>query len=147
MSDSIRQREQEQGERTEEIDDTGRSIAEWITVGVSVAILAGIIGLVSYLHFTGEDAPPDIVVEAHLDRVHEGDGGWYVPVTVRNAGGTTVEDVQVSGELDTGEEEPETADFTIRFLVGGEKAEAAFVFETDPASGELTAKAGSYKVP
>lgn len=147
MSETIKEREQRQGERTEEIDDKARSVAEWITLGISVAILAGIIGLVSYLHFTGEDSPPDIVVEAHLDQVYDGDGGWYVPVTIRNAGGTTVEDVQVTGELDTGEGEPETADFTIRFLVGGEQAEGAFIFQANPASGELTTSAGSFKVP
>ena len=126
---------------------TKRSTAEWVTLGGSVAILLGIFGLITFLHFQGDEKAAIIDVISNVDEVRfEGDL-YYLTVEVTNRGDLTVEDVVVEAELDTGSGTPITADFTITFLAGGERVQGTFVFEEDPRQGELTLHAVSYKDP
>ena len=126
---------------------TKRSTAEWVTLVGSLAILLSIFGLITFLHFQGEEKAAIIDVESSVDEVRfEGDL-YYLPVEVTNRGDITVEDVVVEAELDTGSGTPITADFTITFLAGGERVQGTFVFEEDPRQGELTVHAVSYKDP
>lgn len=133
--------------RTEHTGNRQRSVAEWTTFAISAAVLIAIVGLISWLHLYGGDRPAVIVVEPQTDELRREDSGYYLPVIVRNEGDVTVEDLQVQGELRSDSGEPETADFTITFLVGGEEANGTFIFQRDPAQGELTTAAGSYKLP
>lgn len=136
------------GDQTARIEsDSARSIAEWTTLAVSIVILLGIVGAMSYLYLRGDDRPPAIVVEHDLGEVwHEGDL-YYLPVVVTNEGNRTAENVLVQAELDTGSGSPATADITVTFLAGGEQAEGTFIFADDPSQGELTVHAVSYQEP
>lgn len=125
----------------------GRTMAEWITLGISAVILLSIVGILTWLSFRGPEMPPIIVVEPSMDQVREDDSGYYLPVVIRNTGDTTVADAVVQAELDTGSGQPETAEITIDFLDGDEIAAGTFVFREDPASGELTTGVTSYKEP
>jgi uncharacterized protein (TIGR02588 family) len=127
--------------------DEGRSMAEWITLGISAAILISIVGVLTWLSFSGAEEPPLIVVEPNLEGVREDDSGFYLPVVIRNTGDTTVADAIVQAELDTGSGQPQTAEITVDFLDGGEELAGTFVFRDDPASGELTTGVTSYKEP
>ncbi len=126
---------------------TSRTTAEWITLGISVVVLLAVVGLVGYLHVSGGDHPPIIVVEARLDETRQDAEAYYVPVEVRNRGDRTAGDVQVQAELDTGTGPPLTAEFTVTFLAGGQEVEGTFVFSEDPTSGTLTVDATSYRKP
>lgn len=132
---------------TRRVNDKQRSIAEWTTLAMSVLIVAGMIAAVSWLNFRGNEEPPVVVVEPHLDAIREDESGYYLPVTITNNGDTTVAEAMVLGELDSGEGEPETAEITIPFLAGGESVGGAFVFRSNPAEGELTTGATSYTDP
>jgi len=146
MSDR-REDQSKAGDQTRHTNNKQRSIAEWTTLTISVAILVGILGLVSWLHFSDSDRPAVITVEAQIDQIRQEESGYYLPVIVRNEGNITVEDVQVQAELDSGSGEPETADFLITFLVGDEEVHGTFIFQNDPSQGELTTAAGSFKFP
>lgn len=135
------------GEQTQHAHGTDRTIAEWTTLGISLTIVIGIVALVTWLHLTGNEHPATIVVEPLMEQVRVEESGYYLPVVVRNEGGATVEDVQIVAELDMGSGEPETADFVISFLSGGEQIDGVFVFQDDPAHGDLTTSAASFKVP
>ena len=124
-----------------------RTTAERITLVISLLVLGSILSLAGWASMRSGDEPPTIQVEAHLEDVRETDSGFYVPITITNTGGLTAQDVTVSGELDTGEEQPETADITITFLAGGEEESAEMVFTTDPNDGEFTVGATSYLNP
>lgn len=128
-------------------EQKGRSIAEWTTLAISTAILVSIIGAITWLSFVGSEHPARIVVEPHIDRMREEETGYYVPVTVRNEGDTTVSDAIIQGELDTGVGQPETVDITISFLAGGEQINGTMVFQSDPTQGELTTGVTSYMEP
>lgn len=121
-----------------------RTPAEWITFGISVAILLVVVGLIAS-QAVGSDssALPRVLRTGPVER--RGDR-FLVPVEIRNEGGGTAETVQVTAELTLGEETIE-ADQTVEFLAQGERAEVVFVFEDDPASGELDIRVSSYTVP
>ena len=121
-----------------------RTPAEWVTFGISVAILLVVVGLIA-TQAGGSDSPalPRVLKKGPVE--HRGDR-FLVPVEIRNDGGGTAETVQVTAELTIGEETIE-ADQTVEFLAHGERAEVTFVFEQDPASGELVIRVSGYTVP
>ncbi len=124
-----------------------QSTAERITMGISIAILAAVIGLASWSSFATGDSPPLIEVDVHMEDMRETNSGFYVPITITNNGGFTAQNATVTGELVTDEPEPETAEVTIDFLAGGESETAGLVFSTDPNEGELTVAPTSYLDP
>ncbi|HEV2073517.1 MAG TPA: TIGR02588 family protein [Thermomicrobiales bacterium] len=127
--------------------DKDRSVAEWTTLGISIAILVFILGLTTYLYVRGGEKPAAILVEPQMQELRQDNGGYYLPVIVRNEGDPTVEEVNIEAELDTGAGEPETAQFTVNFLAGGEQVEGTFVFQHDPAEGDLTTRVMSFQEP
>ncbi len=82
-----------------------------------------------------------------MQELRQDNGGYYFPVIVRNEGDPTVEEVTIEAELDIGSGEPETAQFTVNFLAGGEQVEGTFAFQHDPAEGDLTARVMSFQEP
>lgn len=133
--------------RTSPSADKDRSVAEWTTLGISFTILILILGLTTYLYVRGGQKPAVILVEPQMQELRQDSGGYYLPVIVRNVGDPTVEEVLIQAELDTGAGEPETAQFTVNFLAGGERVKGTFVFQHDPAEGDLTARVISFQEP
>lgn len=128
-------------------EDSEHTAAERITMGISIVILAAIIGLAGWASYSTGDSSPVIEVEAHMSEIRETDDGFYVPITITNNGGFTAQSVMVTGELLIEGEEPETAEVTIDFLAGGETEGAALVFSTNPNNGEFTVAPTSYLQP
>ena len=124
--------------RAVERQDPGRSTAEWVTLGISVAIVLGVVLLVIYTSLKGEDEPATIEVQPQLEQVRQVQDAYYLPVTITNRGDRTAEDIQVHLSLTGGTGEPPSTQFTIRFLAAGERAEAVVVFREDPSQGTLT---------
>ena len=118
-------------------------LAEWVTFGVSAAIVLAVIGAI-LLQVAHAPAPaaPDVVV----GKVEERNGAYVVPVVVRNTGDATAENVQVNATLTLDDGEV-AADQVIDFLAGGEREELAFVFEDDPDDGELEVVIGGFSLP
>lgn len=124
-----------------------RTTAERVTSIISLLILVATFALAGWANANSGEGPPVIDVKAHLDQVRETDSRFYLPVTVTNTGGLTAQDVVVTGELDTGEGQPESAEFTINFLSGSEKEEGYLIFTSDPNEGDLTIGATSFVTP
>jgi uncharacterized protein (TIGR02588 family) len=127
-------------------DEPGKSSAEWITFGVSVAILSTIIGLVLYV-WLGQQRQPPILSATYKKEILKVNGQFYVPFTLTNKGGETVESVRILAELETNNSSKEEGEQEIDFLSGGEEREGAFIFSRDPTQGRLTLKVTSYKLP
>lgn len=70
-----------------------------------------------------------------------------MPFTIQNTGGDTAQTVQIIAELTVDGDVVEDGEQQIEFLSGGETEEGAFIFTTDPASGELTLHVASYTAP
>ncbi|MBW4696338.1 MAG: TIGR02588 family protein [Aphanocapsa lilacina HA4352-LM1] len=123
-----------------------RTLAEQVSFGLCVAILAGLVGLVIYdwIALNGKAA---VLVAAPAGAVRSAGGQFYVPFAVENQGGQTAEAVRVEAELRSAEGSREVAEQEIDFLAGGEKETGVFVFERDPREGQLRLRVSGYKVP
>jgi uncharacterized protein (TIGR02588 family) len=60
-------------------------------------------------------------------------------------GDQTARDVVIRAELASGDGAPETAEFTIDVLAGGETSRGTTVFARDPLAGELAVRAVSFR--
>lgn len=132
---------------TEVIASQERSIAEWTTLAISLSIILAFIGAITWLQVSSNGKPAIIAVEPQIEHIRHDDTGYYLPVTVRNDGAETVEDVRIQAALKIPGEDTELREFTIDFLVRDEVTAGTFVFTHDPAAGELTVSAASYRVP
>ncbi|AFY66023.1 TIGR02588 family protein [Geitlerinema sp. PCC 7407] len=123
-----------------------RSFAEWVSFAIAAAIIASVLGLVAYTWATGDTQPPVLETEI-TPEVRQAGSQFYIPFSVTNTGGGTAESVQVIAELRVNGEVIETGEQQFDFLSGGEKAEGAFVFQRDPAQGDLSLRVASYSLP
>ncbi len=71
----------------------------------------------------------------------------YVPFEVTNTGGGTVESVEVIAQLTINGQIVETGQTQIDFLSSGEVSSGAFIFNHNPAQGNLSIRVASYKLP
>ena len=121
-----------------------RSAAEWTTFAVALAILLAIVGAIG-VEASRPSTPADPV--AKIDgRPRDLDGRFHVDVIVENRGDETAEAVQVVASLEV-DGEPLETDETVDFLAGGDQAELTFVFEQDPAEGELSVRVAGFQNP
>jgi uncharacterized protein (TIGR02588 family) len=140
-------RREHEDPQAEVVDDATLNIAEWVTLGISLAIVIAVFGVTSWLALRGDVTPATFDVSPRIDQVRDHDGAWYLPIDVRNIGDDTAADVVVRARLDTGSGEPETADFTITFLSGGDHTSGTAVFRQDPREGDLVAMVVSFSEP
>lgn len=120
-----------------------RSAAEWVTFGVSTALLLAVVALIA-IQMRGQVAAPAPV--ATVLEVREVGERFHVDVVVTNHGDETAANVQVSATLDIANQ-VSSADQTIDFLAGNEDAELVFAFDDHPRSDQLTVRVTGYTVP
>ena len=120
-----------------------RTLAEWVTLLISLAILLTAFAAVTYLYVAGDGDPILISAKVDLDNIRESDGTFYVPVIAYNDGDSSASDVQIEAELTIGEE-VETSSFAILTLSGNDSETAIIAFSRDPREGEFTVRVTSY---
>jgi uncharacterized protein (TIGR02588 family) len=133
--------------RTTVTHDRSRSTAEWITLGVSSAVILAVVGLLVYHQLSGGDEPPVIEVQPRLEAVRAAGGAYYLPVEVANGGGATAQDVRVLVSMGTGGTDREASELLIDFLPGGGTASGVVVFRQDPRQRPLEVDVLSYLEP
>ncbi|MGY1857264.1 hypothetical protein [Modestobacter sp. SYSU DS0290] len=74
-------------------------------------------------------------------------GGWTVPFEIRNDGGSTAGQVQVTGVLSRHGEVVEQATATIDYVPPGSRESGALLFSVDPGSGTLVVRPSAYTAP
>jgi uncharacterized protein (TIGR02588 family) len=124
-----------------------RTAAEWTTFAVSLAILLGLAGLLTYQQLAGGARPATIVVSPRLEALRREADAHYLPVEIANRGDTTVQDVRVRLSLTSEGRQPESAELLITFLAGGETARGTVVFREDPTRANLSIDGVSYLDP
>ncbi len=129
------------GERKEE-----RTTAEWVSLLVSVAIVLALVGGLIYQVFARGSHPPVIEVKPLMEEVRREGDSYYLSLDITNKGERTAENVEVMVSLDSGKGQPETMQFQVQFLDGGETENQTVIFKNNPAEGDLTHTA-SFHVP
>lgn len=135
-------------EQREKGKHAGRSVAEWTTLGISVAILLVVVGLVGYQQLFGASQPAAIEVTPRLQQVRQEGDAYYLQVDVTNKGDRTAEDVRVEVSLTSdGRHQKMSSELRIMFLAGHETSRGTVVFGEDPRRGVLTTEVVSYLQP
>ena len=124
-----------------------RSLAEWVTLAISVAIVLGLLGLVTYLYLDDGLTSAVIEVTPLIGETRESGARFYVPVEIENTGGKTVEQLLVTVSLTLPNGSTEDAQFTVDFLAGGASQGAVASFSEDPREHEVGVSAVSYVEP
>lgn len=119
---------------------------EWTVFAVSLVILAFVFGFLGYDALTSAGEQPDLFVE--LGAAEAQRDYYVIPVTLRNDGGQSVEEVQLDVALIAGERELETASVTVATLPRQSTRQAWVVFSVDPADADrIEPRIVSYVVP
>jgi uncharacterized protein (TIGR02588 family) len=119
---------------------------EWIVFSISAVIITFVTAFLIYQAFNSrEEAPPDIIIEAGAPQGQT--GKYIVPVTVKNEGEQTAEDVNIVVTIEKDGQPLEEATFVVPFIPRKSERESWAVFTKDPAQGKITAKATGFNVP
>jgi uncharacterized protein (TIGR02588 family) len=119
-----------------------RTFAERVALGVSLLLLACVVGVILWLWASEPQGPPRFAVERGAARPEA--GLFHLPVAVTNVGGLAAGQVRVEGRLGGAgqEERPAT---TIEFLPVRARGELVLVFRGDPSGASV--EVVSYQLP
>ena len=120
---------------------------EWITLALSSLIVLTPVALTTYLHVTRSRESASVEVEAQLAEVYQVGSRYYLPVTVRNTGGQTGEDVRVRIVMTAVAGQQESAELLIAFLSSGGSSRGVAAFTSDPRHGQISAGVVSFLEP
>ena len=126
----------------------GRSIAEWITLSLSVIVVGALIvvALVEESRRKQGDGP-GVRVTFDSERTVAIDGSFYVPYTVLNSGSNAISSAEIWIEVYDGELLMESAEVNVQFLPLQGKQDGLFVTTHDPASHQLQSRLESLQFP
>ncbi|MBA2277054.1 MAG: hypothetical protein H0W06_04760 [Chloroflexia bacterium] len=126
----------------------GRSLAEWVTLAVSIVVVAAFVGAAFVENVTrDEPAGAPITVEVLLEQIEQREGSFYVPFEVSNAGSSPVEDVSLLFELRLRGQLLEESTVLIPFLPSNGVEAGTVVLTTDPARAVLVASVQNFREP
>jgi uncharacterized protein (TIGR02588 family) len=122
-----------------------RRIAEWVSFGISLALVAAV---VSHLVARSLEPAPEAIqthVRPLLDRVARQEGRFVVPFEVRNGSSRAVRDLQIRIRYEA-EGRPESMDVLIDYLGQASVQIVYGYFREDPRSLSLTAESVAYRL-
>ncbi len=126
----------------------GRNPAEWVTLAVSLLILAAFVGAAFYEHFQLEEQSGAVLqVEVHRDQAERRGDRFYLPFDATNTGADPASNVALHFEVLNGGEVIEESDAVIPFLPSDAVESGEVVLMSDPAQYEVTAQVGNYLTP
>jgi uncharacterized protein (TIGR02588 family) len=125
---------------------TGRRLAEWVTLGVSAVLVAGVAGFLLYGAL--QEQPPFVPVDVRvLTELAREDGGRYiVPVELRNRGRRTVKDLQVRVRYESAGGGKESGDFTVDYLGDRATQKVYLYFDRHPRDLRVDATPFAYQL-
>ncbi len=133
------------GPMSKDKTDSG-SMAERISFLLALVIVLAVLGGVAYLWVRDRNQDPP-VLQVSTSATEQREAYYYVPFTVKNAGGETAASVQIMAELRVSGEIVEWGEQTVDFISFQEEASGAFIFTRDPSAGELMVRVASYSRP
>ena len=122
-----------------------RNWLEWSILAISVAV---VVALVGYLLVAGlsNGGPAVIRAEVAAAEATDGpDGGWLVPLTVRNEGGSAAVSIIVEGTANVAGTE-ESSELAIDLLAAESEVELVLGFSGQP-DGEVQVRVVGFETP
>ena len=122
-----------------------RNWLEWAILAVSVTVVALLVAYLAIVGLSGS-RPASIRAEVGPAGMTAGpDGGWLVPVQVRNDGGVAAISIVVEGTATVAGEE-EVSELTVDVLPAESKVEVLFGFSGQP-DGDIRLRVVGFETP
>ena len=121
-----------------------RDVPEIVTLAISIAVVAALVGGVLYVQLARGDRLPSIEARALLADVRAEGARFYLPVEVENTGDQTAEAVLVVVVQKVGEREVEH-ELVIDYLAGRGTADATAVLAEDPRRAQVRVEVRSFQ--
>lgn len=122
-----------------------KNVVEWSVFAVSLILIGATVAILVVEAVRGSNEPTDVRVQ--LGTPIQRAEGWAVPVTIRNEGDETGENVHVEVALQRDNRDVEVAEVTVAFLPRKSAREAWALFRENPASGKVVARAMGFERP
>lgn len=126
---------------------TGRKLAEWLTLGLSIVLVLGVATFLLYSAL--QDHPPFVPLEVRVrtDAARETDDGQFVvPVEVRNLGRRSLKSITIHFTHASADGSTESGDFLIDHLGEGATHEAYLLLDQPPSVAKPEAEASDYQL-
>jgi uncharacterized protein (TIGR02588 family) len=117
--------------QSDQEEDRGRSLAEWVGVTMSLAIVLGLVGLILYEHFAGGTGPATIQITPRSEELRREGNLVYLPLEVSNGGDLTAEQVRIRLSVGANGGQRPLPDVLVDFLAGGQTVDVVIVFPDD----------------
>ena len=117
-------------------NETARTTAEWVSLVISLVLIAGVLGVVIALWVRETGAPVRFRVERGAVR-NEGER-FYLPLTVTNDGDAAGTQVTVEGRLGGNGGDTNSAATTFDFIPAHSSVECVLLFPRDPSAAEVS---------
>ncbi|MGI0494085.1 TIGR02588 family protein [Alkalinema pantanalense CENA528] len=125
-----------------------RTPIEWLSFGISLTIVSGLIALVGVLWLKpNTQKPPNPVVSLDWEKMQERSGQFHVPFKVTNEGDQTATQVQLVGEIQRNGQTQEVGTQEIDFLSRKEVEEGVFVIPENPQQSNFKIRVTNYQLP
>lgn len=121
-----------------------KNALEWSVFAVSLALIALVVGVLSYAQIAGHDRPPSLRIVTGQPR--PSGEGFVVPLDVFNDGDFTAEEVEVEVTLTAGGAAERSA-VVLAFVPHGSKRRAWVGFRNDPSRAKLETRVVGYREP
>lgn len=118
---------------------------EWLVLGISAAVLIGLVGFLVIDGITDGGRPPAPLVVLDIEAAYEVSGGWVVPATVMNEGDEAAEALALRATATVAGTEEES-EITVDFLPSGTDVNVTFGFSAQP-DGEITVQTVGFRLP
>ena len=141
-----RDNSQQPYEATAPLGRPQRSLAEWLTLLVSLLVLTLLVGLIVFDWQVNQTQPPAFEITL-ANQVRLTERRYYLPFAITNTGGRIARTVQVVAELHYPDAADEVAEQQIDFLSGHERKQGSFIFTHNPLEGDLMVRVASYRLP
>lgn len=122
-----------------------RTIAEWVSLGIALLLLAGVFGAVIRLWVTSSNQP--LRFNVAVGEAYYVDGQYYIPFSVTNDSRKTAAQVAVEGRLIDEDKEETVATTTFNFIAARSKTEGVLIFNNVEDPTETKVRVTSFQQP
>lgn len=123
-----------------------RTVAEWVTLGLSLLVVAGLIAIAIREESERTDDTGVTVLFDEESATRHGEL-YYVPYIVTNIGGDAITSAEIWIEVFNGDLMVESAEVRIQFLPREGRQDGIYFSSFDPATHELRGRLESLQFP
>jgi uncharacterized protein (TIGR02588 family) len=123
-----------------------RKLAEWVTMGLSVLVVAGVAGVLGYQATREKHAFVPAEMTPLLEEVREVNGQYILPLEVKNRGRRTLHGFKARVTSHPAQGPPEEREFEIDYLGEGATQKTYLYFDRHPRDLRVRAQPLGYRL-